>query len=375
MEESKAKAKQYSKIKIRLTITRLILMIVFLVIMLLTGASVYLRQAVSGWSGNFYVQAGLYLVIFSFIYYAVFIGMDFYSGYILEHRFELSNQTIGGWLKRSAKAEVLSLIMLLITGEGIYFLLKNSSNYWWLWATAGWLVLTLVIGKIAPTLIIPLFYKCTPIKNAELKERLLNLGKKCRVKIGEVFDIGLSKETKKANAAVVGWGMGRRILIGDTLSKNYTEDEIEAVFAHELGHIREHHTWKITGAGILCSLVSFYITFLVYGSGVKSFSFENAYDVAAFPLLSLILMVVGLVLVPLQNGFSRHLEKQADIFGAEHINDKQYLISSLAKMGEQNLSDPDPSRLVEFFFYDHPPIPKRLNYLGLWERKISGENS
>jgi STE24 endopeptidase len=207
-----------------------------------------------------------------------------------------------------------------------------------------------------------LFYKCNPLANKELKERLLRLGKNCGVIIKEVFEVRLSKDTKKANAAVAGLGKGRRILLGDTLLESYSEEEIEAVFAHELGHIRLFHIAKIVGFGTAISLVSFYLTFLLFEAGISFLATNQIHDIVAFPLLALILMVVGLILMPIQLGHLRHLEKQADLFAVEHIENRQSFASAMAKLANQNLIDPSPSRTEELLLYDHPPISKRLCY-------------
>jgi STE24 endopeptidase len=364
MVEDLQRAKRYSKRKIQLTIVQLLQGAAFLSVLLFSGISQFIRDTVSAWSANFYLQVAFYWVIFAGVYYLLFVGLDFYDGFLLEHKFKLSNLTVFGWLKKSMKKALLSFLMFLVAGEILYFFLRHFPNNWWLLAAAAWLLLTIVLSKIAPVLIIPLFYKSTPLANTELKERLLTLGKSCGVRAKDVFQLQLSKETKKANAAVAGWGKGRRILLGDTLLKDYSDEEIEAVFAHELGHIRMLHTWKILGFAGSASLASFYVAFLLFRTGTNIFGFEGVDDIAAFPLLALILMTVELVLMPIQNGYSRHLEKQADIFALDHIQNGQTFASAIRKLSSQNLSDPSPTRLVELFLYTHPPVSKRLQYAG-----------
>jgi len=362
MEETSIKAKQYSRIKTRLTIVQLFLTALFLTIMLFSGASLFLKELVGSWGRNFYLQVGLYLVIFDCIYHLLFVLVDFYGSFLLEHKYLLSNETVLGWLKKKAKKGLLSLLIFLPAAEVLYFFLRHFPNQWWLLTATAWLLLTIVLGRITPTLIIPLFYKCRPIANGELKKRLLKLGKNCGVAVKEVFEIRLSKDTKKANAALAGMGKGRRILLSDTLLQNYSDEEIEAVFAHELAHIRLFHTWKILGFGAAISLVGFYLTFLLFKRGTNLLGFEGIYDIGAFPLLTLILMIVGLILMPMQLGYQRHLEKQADIFAIEHIEKRQSFASAMTKLANQNLVDPSPGRLEELLLHDHPPISKRLRY-------------
>jgi STE24 endopeptidase len=363
MEETSKQARQYSKLRIRLTILELVLSTVLLVVVLLSGASAQLKELVSTWSGNFYLQVGLYLVVFAALCYLLSLGLDFYGGYLLEHRFGLSNQTVLGWAKKSIKKALLSLAMLLIAAEVLYFFLKHFPKHWWLLTTAAWVVFSIVLGRIVPTLIIPLFYRCKPLAKAQLREQLLALGKNCGVGIKEVFEIKLSKETKKANAGVAGLGRSRRILLGDTLLNSFTDEEIEAVFAHELGHVRLRHIWKILAFGAAVSFISFYLTFLLFEAGTRVFAFNGAHDIAAFPLLALVLMVVGLTLMPIQLWFLRHLEKQADMFAVEHIENAQSFAGALTKLADQNLIDTSPGKLEEVLLCDHPPIFKRLSYI------------
>lgn len=362
MEEDIRRAKQYSKHKICTVIVQFVLTLAFLTIMLVSGTSAFLKDVVTGWTQDFYLQVGLYVAILSGIFCLLILPLDFYDSFVLEHKFGLSTQTVLGWAIKSLKKGVVSLPLLLFAAEALYFFLRSFPDYWWLPITAVWLFTTIILGKIAPILIIPLFYKCTPLPDSELQNKLLELGKRCGVTIGDVFEIRLSKETKKANAAVAGFGKGRRILLGDTLLKNYSADEIEAVFAHELGHIRLFHTWKILGFGTTVTTVCFYLTSLLFSRTINQLGFDNTYDIAAFPLLLLFLLLVGFVFVPIQNGYSRHLEIQADMFALARISNGQNLASALLKLANQNLSDPSPNRLVELFLYDHPPIGKRLAY-------------
>lgn len=258
MEENLKRAKQYRRQKDLLAIIQIPLTAAFLIFILLSGLSALLKNTVASWSNDFYLQVSLYLAILAVIYYLLFAGLEFYNGFLLEHKFQLSNQTVFGWIKKSTKSVLISLMMLWILGKVLYFFLRHFQDWWWLLTTTACLLLTIVLGKITPVLIIPTFYKCSPLANSSLKERLLKLSKDCGVAAKDVFEIRLSKETKKANALVAGLGKGRRIFLADTLLKSFSDDQIETVFAHELGHIHLLHTWKIIQFGTAVSLVCFY---------------------------------------------------------------------------------------------------------------------
>ncbi len=371
MEEISVQAKEYSRQRILLAVYRLLLTFLFLMVILLSGASLFLRRIVEDWSRNFYIQAGLYLVVFSLVYDLIFLGLDFYGGFLLEHKFSLSNQTVLDWIKQGIKKYLLSLALCIVAGEMLYVFLRHFPNTWWLLLTAGWFLLTIVLGKIAPVLIIPLFYKCKPLDNESLKQVLLDLCTTCGVGIKRVFEIKLSKETRKANAAVAGFGKSKRILLSDTLLRNYSDDEIRSVFAHELAHVCLHHTMKILVFGALISLISFYLAYVSFNASLDFFGFKQVYDIAAFPLFALILLLIGLVFIPLQNVFLRYLEKKADMFALSHIENKESFISMLKKLGKQNLSDPAPGKLVRILFYTHPSISERIGYASKESEKHS----
>jgi hypothetical protein len=152
MEEVSRQAKEYSQQKNRLAVYQLLLTLAFLIVMLLAGVSVFLRDLVIRCSQNLYMQIGIYLVIFAVVYYLLFVGLDFYGGFWLEHKFLLSTQTKLGWLKQSIKKWLLSLAVFLVAGEVLYIFLRRFPDNWWLLATGAWFLFTVVLGKVTPAI-------------------------------------------------------------------------------------------------------------------------------------------------------------------------------------------------------------------------------
>jgi len=363
LDGASARAKRYSNSKLAVGILRLVLGFVFLLALLLSGASGELRDFFRGLSANYHLQLSGYVLVFSLGYYVLFLGLDFYGDVVLERRYGLSNQTRAGWLIRSAKEWGLSTLLIVTVLNLLYAVIRGLSEWWWLTAAVGWFVLLVLISKITPAVIVPLFYKMVPLKNSELADRLLALAGRCGVCVRRVFEIKLSKETNKANAAVIGWGRNRRIVIGDTLLTLCTDDEIEAVFAHELGHVALHHTWKLLAGSAASFVIGFYLLYLVLSPSATGLGFTGPGDIAAVPLLMLWIAIFGFLSRPLQTGYARHLEKQADLFILDKVGKPEALASALTKLAARNLSDPNPSRLVEALFYTHPPIAKRIAYI------------
>jgi len=362
-EQVPDRAKQYSRTKLAVGLLTRALGFVVLLVFLFSGASERLSAFFQERTVNDHLHLTGYLLVFSAVYYLLLAPVDFYSDIILERRYGLSNQTTAGWLARSAKEWGLSLVLAVVALNALYALLRGLPHTWWLVAAAGWFLLLVVIGVITPAVIVPLFYKTYPLPDRDLADRLLALAGRCGVRVQRVFEIKLSQETNKANAAVVGLGRERRILIGDTLLTLCTNDEIEAVFAHELGHVALRHSWKLLAGGAAASVLGFYLLYLVFGPSAQALGFAGPADIAALPLLLLWMAVFGLVARPLQAGYSRRLERQADLFIVDKVAEPQALASALTKLAGRNLADPAPHRLVEVLFYTHPPIAKRIAYL------------
>ncbi|MFH1752996.1 MAG: M48 family metalloprotease, partial [Candidatus Omnitrophota bacterium] len=223
-----------------------------------------------------------------------------------------------------------------------------------------WIFITIVITKIAPVIIIPLFFKFEPLGDAALKERLIKLARSCGINILDVFKLKLSAKTKKANAALVGLGRTRRVLLGDTLLENYTKDEIEVVMAHELAHHKLLHIFKLILFGGLGTIIVFYLVYLTSGMIANTIGLVSISDIAGFPSVIFSISLFSVILLPAQNAFSRRLEVSADLFALKATGLPEAFISCMNKLAGQNLSDPSPSRFIEFALYDHPPISKRV---------------
>ncbi|HXF99175.1 MAG TPA: M48 family metalloprotease, partial [Bacteroidota bacterium] len=157
-----------------------------------------------------------------------------------------------------------------------------------------------------------------------------------------------------------GIGKAKRIIIGDTLLKNFTEDEIETVFAHELGHYKHKHILIGIAVGVISTYAGLFITAHLYAVSLSWFGFSSITELAALPLLGLWLSIFGLVTSPLGNMLSRKHERDADRYAVRTTGKKAAFVSALRKLAETNLADPQPHPIVEFLFYSHPAIARRI---------------
>ncbi|MBI2093107.1 MAG: M48 family metallopeptidase [Candidatus Omnitrophica bacterium] len=352
-------AKAYARIRYRLLGFDLLLTVVFLSVFWVSGFSGYLADY---WqretSNNWLIFLG-YLLVFSLCQYLVSFPLHYYSTFHLEHRFGLSRMSRKAWWIREAKQIALGGVLGLLIIEAGYALLRHKPETWPLWATLGWLAFSVVLARVFPTLLLPLFYKTTRLEDTALNQRLLSLCNRAGLPVLGTFRFNLGAETRKANAALAGVGQTRRVLLADTLLSEFSPDEIEGVLAHELAHYRFHHIRKLLILSAIGSWIVFSLTDYLGKKWAASFGLSGLADIEGFPLLMLWLFFVGLVARPLQNGISRAFEWQADRFAVALAKPSAFA-GALRRLGTLNLADPHPPRLVEWFFFDHPAISRRI---------------
>ncbi len=353
-------ARQYAKIRYRLLLVDLLLGGVVLALFQWSGAS----HALAGWWSQQLASEPLvilgYLAVFGFVSYMATLPLHWYGSFVVEHRFGLSRMTVVQWIMREAKQLAVGATIGAVLFEGLYALLRHQPATWPLWATVGWVGLSVVMARIFPTILLPIFYKTTPLQEGELTQRLLALCERVGLPALGVFRFDLGTETRKANAALAGLGRTRRVLLSDTLISEFTPEEIEGVLAHELAHHRFRHITKMLVLSAAASWLAFLLTDAAASYWVAWLGLRGLWDIAGFPMLMLWLSLLGLLGLPLQNALSRAFEWQADRFAVRVSRLPQAFAAALRRLAELNLADPQPPRWVVWLFYDHPPIAERI---------------
>jgi STE24 endopeptidase len=363
--EQLAEAKQYGRYSLACTLADKVLDLLYLAF-----AAVVLARPLDAWLQGWSLLnrfASLRLIVFflllTLLHMAVSLSLSFYSGYILEHRFHLSTLSVGGWVRRYLKQNLLALILGAVLILGLYWLIWTTRGWWWLTAAGAFFCVTIILGRIFPVLIMPLFYKIERLDSPELAERMNELAAGTGLTIEGVYRIALSQETVKANAMLAGLGRTRRVLLGDTLLNNFSPAEISVVFAHEIGHHVYRHVYKMILLGMVISVVGFWICDRALASWTAHAG--QPLDYATLPIwtepwIMLILSVFGLMLEPLMNSISRHYERQCDRYALERTRQPEAYISAFSKLARQNKDDPCPHWLEIIWLHDHPPIGERL---------------
>jgi STE24 endopeptidase len=362
-------SRRYNRIKRWLGISDFALGFALLVVLLSTGWTGWLRDlAERAAAQNYFFAVFFYVLMLMLISKVLGTPLDYY-GFRLEHRYNLSNQRFRSWFWDECKSLLIGLIMALIVVELLYMLMRQTPEHWWMVAWAVFLGLFVLLAQLAPVVLFPIFYKFEPLENDELKRRLIVLSERAGTRVRGVYKWHLSAKSKKANAALTGLGAPRRIILADTLLDNFSDDEIEAVLAHELGHHVHSHILKsiFVQAGI--TLFGFWLANEVLRYTVeRRHLFETMSDFANLPLLILVATVLSFLLMPALNAYSRFNERQADRYCFEAVASVEPFISSMNRLAEQNLAERTPSRWVEFLLYSHPAITKRVAAAEAWAK-------
>ena len=360
--ERLAEAKQYGRLSLYCDLADKALDLGFLVVVALALAVPLDRWLAERITNDTARLAAIFIVI-TLGHMAISFPLSAYAGYVLEHRFGLSRLTFARWLGRYAKRNFLALALGLALFVLLYQVIWYVGDWWWLAAAAGFFLVSVMLGQLMPVLILPLFYKVERLDNEELSGRMARLAEGTGLSIQGVYRLGMSTETSKANAMLAGMGRTRRVLMGDTLLDEFSPDEIEVIFAHEIGHHVFRHIRKMVITGVLYSVVGFWVCsrVLLAWAGVHYGVTEaSQLPPATLPLLMLVLTVFSLLLEPLQNAISRRYERQCDRYALERTGMREAYVSAFRKLARLNKDDPDPHALEVFLFHSHPPIGQRL---------------
>jgi len=361
MDEVSA-SKQYQHGKNLFFLINLILDVLFLIFVFFSGLSFYWRDAALKVFPQLLATNSIYIFFFSVCLYVWHFPLTIFAGYTWEHKFGLSNQNLKEWLRDDVKKGLIGFVIMLMMVNAVYLFLSFWPRFWWIAAGIFYILLSGVLARLMPNIIIPLFYKYAPIANEELKNSIKKLFEACRLPLRDVCSINLSSKTKKANAFVCGIGQNRRVVLSDTLLNHFSVGEIETVVAHELAHYKNRDIIKLiilNAFVVFCGLLAV-DRFLRYA--FHHYFAGRVEDIAYFPIVALAMMIFLFLATPLMNAYSRTLERQVDEFSLRITKKQNHFVSMMQKLGALNLAEVDPSKWVELFLYDHPSIKRRIEF-------------
>jgi STE24 endopeptidase len=288
------------------------------------------------------------------------LPLSYYHSFVVEQRYGLSNETLAGWARDQLKSWLLGFVLAVVAAAIVYGCIAAWPERWWIPAGAVLTLILVGLANLAPVLLLPIFYSVKPLERDVLRQRLLDLAKRAGANVVGAYEWGLGEKTRKANAALTGLGATRRILVSDTMLSQYSDDEIEVVLAHELAHHIHGDIWKglLFESGLI--LAGFYVASVLLARLAEPLGLDGVADVAGLPLLLLVGGGVSLVMIPVANALSRAHERSADRFALELTRNPSAFVTAMRRLGAQNLAEDDPSRLVQWLFYSHPPLGERI---------------
>lgn len=334
---------------------------------MLTGASVVVRSWASEVAGdNAMLVVACYVLVLSVIVDLALLPFSFSRGFLLERRYGLATETMRHWLRDHLKAVLVGLLFAEAGATFVYFTLGRWPDRWWIASGVGYSLVTIVLVNLAPVALLPLFYRFKPLEKIALRDRLTALAARAETRVMGVYEWTLSDRTRKANAALAGMGNTRRILLSDTLLAEYSDDEIEVILAHELAHHVYRDIWIAIGYDMVLTFAGFFAAHHVLQLSVPYFGLNGASDPAGIPVLLIAAGALALIVRPLMNAVSRSHERRADVYALGLTKNPSAFMSAMRRLGQQNLAEENPSRLVQVFFYTHPPIKERLRAAQNW---------
>jgi len=371
------KARQYAQIRRQLSFTNIAIVTLAFAFIFWAGLDIGLRdqlvslnwQPLPGW---YPLQILVFFLVLTLGYQIIHAPLAYYGGFFLPHRFGLSTMTLKSWLLDLFKGLVLGLVLEICAVELVYTLLATQPLTWWLWVALAMLSFSVIMANLAPVLLFPLFYKFQPLPEGELTQRLLALANRAHTRVRGVFTMELSNKTTAANAALMGLGNTRRIVVGDTMIDRYTPDEIEVVLAHELGHHVHHDLWKLIISQTILTLAGLYLVNVALHWAVDAQNFYlSLADPATIPFILVLTAVFGLIIMPLSNSLSRAIEYHADEYALQSTRMVEPFKSAMTRLANQNLADIEPSPIIEMLFHDHPAIGKRLRHADAFAQRYA----
>ena len=365
------KAADYTLAKARLSLVQMTLGSAVLLCWTLLGGLDALNQWLLSMLGTGLLQQLSLLAAFGLISGLIELPLSLYQTFVLEQRYGFNQMSIKLWLADLVKSTAVGVAIGLPIAALILWLMDSTGALWWLWAWASWTAFNLLLMWIFPSFIAPLFNKFEPLADESLKARVTSLMQRCGFATKGLFVMDGSRRSGHANAYFTGFGNSKRVVFFDTLLKQLSTEEVEAVLAHELGHFKHKHILKrmvmmfgisLLGFALLGWLTQqawFYSGLGVSPSLAMMLGTGNDNNAAALLLFLLAVPVFGFFVTPLMSALSRRDEFEADAYAMQQA-EGSHLASALLKLYEDNASTLTPDPWYVNFYYSHPPAADRL---------------
>ncbi|SUA94725.1 heat shock protein HtpX [Oligella urethralis] len=365
--KSHQRAARYSLERLRLSQLQLFYDVVILLALTILGGLHWLYQAFGLAAEPTIFKSILFILCVQLILSVLGLPFAIYKTFRLEQKYGFNRTTPGLFIKDTLMSSALSLVLGSAILWAILYLMQ-STEQWWFWAWLVVLVFMAVMMYIAPTWLMPLFNKFTPLDEGEVKDKIESLANRCDFQLSGLFVMDSSKRSSHGNAFFTGFGSNRRIVFFDTLLNKLGANEIEAIMAHELGHFKHKHiikrlAWMVIGSFIFFALLGYVSDKSWFYEGLCVPLGEQQHDHAlSLVLFALVIPSFTFWLTPLNSRLSRRDEFEADAFAAQH-SDANALIAALVKLYDDNASTLTPDPIFSAYYDSHPPAIIRIQHL------------
>lgn len=361
-EQAYAKSVDYTLAKAKFALFSDVYSLAILLAVLFSGVLPWLYGVFMGLLAASVWRESLYVLLVFTLLAIPGLPLEYHAQFRLEERFGFNKSTLGLWVTDKIKGLLVSLVIAAPLLTLIFVLVGQAGALWWIWAFAAFFAFQLLLLVLYPMLILPLFNKLEPLPEGELRNRLLDLALRAGFKATTIQVMDGSKRSGHSNAFFTGFGRFRRIVLFDTLMEQLSEQEIEAVLAHEIGHYKLGHVPKMLAlfAGLGLAAFAGLAWLLETPAFVEAFGFSHAAGVGpAFVLFALLAGPFGFWLIPLLNLLARKHEYAADRFARRHAGGAEPMIMALRRLSRKNLSNLTPHPLYSAFYYSHPTLLER----------------
>lgn len=345
--------------------------------LLYSGASAKIRNLAQRIGRRYVFTVGIYIFLFCAIVFLINLPLYYYRGFIRQHAYGLSNQTLAKWFLDALKHAGIAAVVSACFGWVPYLLMARSPRRWWLITTVLTIPFLFGVVLLKPIWVDPLFNDFGPMKDKGLEHQILALAGRAGISGSRIYEVNKSADTKAVNAYVTGlWGT-QRIVLWDTLIAQLERSEVLVVMGHEMGHYVLGHLPRSILLSSLITLVSLYWVdsagrWLIARSQGR-FGFDRLSDVASVPLILLLLQVGSLGLEPIANAYSRAQEHEADRFALEITRANRDAALAFVKLQQENLAVPRPGLLYRIWRGSHPSIGERIDFCNTYRPWAQGQ--
>ena len=356
-------AKEYDAINNRLFLFQIIVLGALLALYQFSGASAALANGLATRFGEgfWFASNAVYTAVSVFGFSACMFPFAYYSGHVLELHYGLSHETFGEWFSDFIKSLLIDLILATILFSVIYALLRWMPTWWWLASAGFYILFAVVLSSLFPVLIVPLFHPFEPLAEGELTDAIRKMVEEAGIKVSGVFKWGFEEtDATAAHIAFTGVGRTKRVVLSDSLLTGYSQEEILAVLAHEVGHHKNRDTARLMVTSSVLAILGFFVAHHCLVGLTGFLGIPSIYDMAAAPVFIFSIFVFSLVAMPFANLHSRRRAFAADAYALKIIGSSEALVSVLEKLSDQNLSNKEPAAWIELLLHNQPSLSRRI---------------